>query len=69
MTVGELYRTLYKCETVKLVQGDTTYFKGKANDIPLLYMDTSIKYIAADYGYEGNNAPQLSVFITIVLCE
>ena len=64
MTVGELYRAIGKYQTVRLIQSNVVYFHGKADDIPLHYMDASVEYFKADY-----EPRSVSTFIVIVLCE
>ena len=64
MTVGELYRAIGKSQTVKLRQGNNIYFYGIVNDIPLHYMDATVKYFKADYDPRSE-----SIYILMVLCE
>lgn len=69
MTVGELYRVVGNRETVELIQSNTTYFHGKAKDIPLLYMDATIEYFRSTYRHPTCDLREVSTYIEIVLCE
>lgn len=69
MTVVELYRAIGKAQKVELIQNDTTYFYGKVNDIPLMYMDASVEYFRANYRHPTCDLREVSPYIEIVLCK
>lgn len=69
MTVGELYRAIGKGQTVELIQSNTTDFHGNVNDIPLMYMDASVKFFRANYRHPTCDLRKVSPYIEIVLCE
>lgn len=69
MTVGELYRAIGRTQTVEIIQSNTTYFYGKVNDIPLMYMDASVEYFRATYRHPTSDLREVYPYIEIVLCE
>lgn len=69
MTVGELYRVMGMSLRVRIEQSSKTYYEGPAYDIPVHYMDSSIKYITAEQTYNNCNQRDLIPYVNIVLCE
>lgn len=69
MTLGELYRVISNSTVVELVQSNTIYYHGRADQIPLTYMDAAVNYFNADYRHPTCDLREVSVYIKIVLCE
>ena len=69
MTVGELYRVMGISLRVRIEQSSKTYYEGPSYDIPVHYMDSSIKYFTADTTYNNCNQRELMTYVKIILCE